>query len=167
MSIFVLHAGIITVRHEIDPLKPVFDIEEVIRRWDENSDLLRMGSPALLHGLLDVIVDGQFDTIQQLDDAIEDIEGDLFDERTLTRKIQRETYRIRKELVELRRVVLPMREVINTIMRRRPSAATPSNSTAGTQTSTTMSSAQPSGRSRCATWSRRCSRRTCPCRTPG
>ncbi|HEY5150286.1 MAG TPA: magnesium transporter CorA family protein [Mycobacterium sp.] len=119
VSIFVLQRGIVTVRHEIDPLKPLFDVDEVVRRWDENSDLLRMGSPALLHGLLDVVVDGQFDTIQQLDDAIEDIEGDLFDERTLTRKIQRETYRIRKELVELRRVVLPMREVVNTIMRRR------------------------------------------------
>ena len=119
VSIFVLHGGIVTVRHEIDPQQPVFDLDEVVRRWDENSDLLRMGSPALLHGLLDVIVDGQFDAIQQLDDAIEAIEGDLFDERTLTRKIQRETFRIRKELVELRRIVLPMREVINTIMRRR------------------------------------------------
>jgi magnesium transporter len=119
VSLFVLHAGVVTVRHEIDPLKPVFDIDEVIRRWDENSDLLRLGSPALLHGLLDVIVDGQFDTIQQLDDAIEAIEGDLFDESTLTRDLQRNTFRIRKELVELRRVVLPMREVINTIMRRR------------------------------------------------
>ena len=101
VSIFVLHGGIVTVRHEIDPQKPVFDIGEVVRRWDENSDLLRLGSPSLLHGLLDVIVDGQFDTIQQLDDAIEAIEGDLFDERTLTRNIQRETFRIRKELVEL------------------------------------------------------------------
>jgi magnesium transporter len=119
VSIFVLHNGIVSVRHEIDPQHPVFDIDEVIHRWDENSDLLRMGSPALLHGLLDVVVDGQFDTIQQLDDAIEDIEGDLFDERTLTRKVQCETFRIRKELVELRRVVLPMREVVNTIMRRR------------------------------------------------
>ena len=36
-----------------------------------------------------------------------------------TRAIQRNTYRLRKELVELRRIVLPMREVINTIMRRR------------------------------------------------
>lgn len=119
VSIFVLHNCVVTVRHEIDPLQTVFDVDEVIRRWDENSDLLRLGSPALLHGLLDVVVDGQFDTIQQLDDAIEDIEGDLFDEQTLTRTVQRETFRIRKELVELRRVVLPMREVVNTIMRRR------------------------------------------------
>ncbi len=43
----------------------------------------------------------------------------MFDDRAVTRTIQRSTYRLRKELVELRRVVLPMREVINTIMRRR------------------------------------------------
>jgi magnesium transporter len=119
VSIFVLPAGIVTVRHEIDPQKPVFDIDEVVHRWDENADLLKMGPPALLHGLLDVIVDGQFDTIQQLDDAIESLEDGLFDDRAATRTIQRSTYRLRKELVELRRVVLPMREVINTIMRRR------------------------------------------------
>ena len=126
VSIFVLPGGnggeaggVVTVRHEIDPAKPIFDIDEVVRRWDENSDLLRLGSPALLHGLLDVVVDGQFDTIQQLDDAIESLEDGLFDDRAQTRKIQRDTYRLRKELVELRRIVLPMREVINTIMRRR------------------------------------------------
>lgn len=118
VSIFVLQNGIVSVRHEIDPQRRVFDIEEVIRRWDDNSDLLRFGSPALLHGMLDVIVDGQFDTIQQLDDAIESLEEGLFDDRAATRKIQRDTYRVRKELVELRRIVLPMREVINTIMRR-------------------------------------------------
>lgn len=124
VSIFVLHdgksqGGIVTVRHELDPEHPVFDVAEVLRRWDDNADLLRLGSQALLHGLLDVIVDGQFDTIQQLDDAIEALEDDLFNDHAQTRTIQRNTYRIRKELVELRRIVLPMREVINTIMRRR------------------------------------------------
>ena len=118
VSIFVLENALVSVRHEIDPQQPVFDIEEVVRRWDDNSDLLRLGSPALLHGMLDVIVDGQFDTIQQLDDAIESLEDGLFDDKAQTRKIQRDTYRLRKELVELRRIVLPMREVINTIMRR-------------------------------------------------
>lgn len=127
VSIFVLHgaegSGVVTVRHETDAQHPVFDIDEVVRRWDDNSDLLRLGSPALLHGLLDVVVDGQFDTIQQLDDAIESLEDGLFDDRAQTRKIQRDTYRLRKELVELRRIVLPMREVINTFMRRRAEGA--------------------------------------------
>ena len=127
VSIFVLHgaegSGVVTVRHETDAQHPVFDIDEVVRRWDDNSDLLRLGSPALLHGLLDVVVDAQFDTIQQLDDAIESLEDGLFDDRAQTRKIQRDTYRLRKELVELRRIVLPMREVINTFMRRRAEGA--------------------------------------------
>jgi magnesium transporter len=118
VSIFVLPTGVVTVRHEIDPTRAVFDIDEVVRRWDDNSDLLRMGSASLLHGILDVVVDGQFDTIQQLDDAIESLEDRLFDDRSQTRVLQRDTYRLRKELVELRRIVLPMREVVNIVMRR-------------------------------------------------
>jgi magnesium transporter len=117
ISIFVLPAAVVTVRHEKDPLRTVFDIDEVVRRWDDNSDLLRKGSPALLHELLDVVVDEQFDTIQQLDDAIESLEDGLFDDTGDNRTIQRNTYRLRKELVELRRIVLPMREVVNTIRR--------------------------------------------------
>ena len=117
ISIIVLPAAVVTVRHENDPLRPVFDIDEVVRRWDDNSDLLRNGSPALLHEILDVVVDEQFDTIQQLDDAIESLEDGLFDDTGDNRTIQRNTYRLRKELVELRRIVLPMREVVNTIRR--------------------------------------------------
>jgi len=117
ISIIVLPAAVVTVRHENDPLRPVFDVDEVVRRWDDNSDLLRNGSPALLHEILDVVVDEQFDTIQQLDDAIESLEDGLFDDTGDNRAIQRNTYRLRKELVELRRIVLPMREVVNTIRR--------------------------------------------------
>ncbi len=118
VSIFMTATAVVTVRHQTDVAQTVFDIDEVMRRWDDNSDLLRMGSRALLHGVLDVVVDGQFDTIQKLDDAIESLEEGLFDDRSQTRQLQRDTYRLRKELVELRRIVLPMREVVNTIMRR-------------------------------------------------
>ncbi|ANS31422.1 metal ion transport protein [Rhodococcus opacus] len=59
------------------------------------------------------------DPIQALDDAIEDLEAGLFDDHGHPHAVQRRTYRVRKELVELRRVVLPMREVIGTVMRHR------------------------------------------------
>lgn len=127
LSIFVLPTGVVTVRHERDCAHPVFDIDDVVHRWDDNQDLLRRGSPALLHGILDVVVDGQFDTIQQLDDAIESLEDSLFDDQSQTRQLQRDTYRLRKELVELRRIVLPMREVVNTIMRRSAPGADPTD----------------------------------------
>ena len=114
VSAFVLPRGIVTVRRGGQ-----FDIDEVVRRWDEHSDLLQFGTGALLHGLLDVIVDGQFDTIQALDDAIEGIEDGLFGDTPMTRETQHRIYRLRKELVQLRRIVLPMREVVTAVMRHR------------------------------------------------
>jgi magnesium transporter len=112
VSAFVLPGGIVTVRSDSH-----FDMDLVVQRWEDNADLLKLGSGALLHGLLDVIVDGHFETIQLMDDAIESLEDGLFDERALTREIQQRTYRVRKELVELRRVILPMREVVNAVQR--------------------------------------------------
>jgi magnesium transporter len=119
VSAFVFPHGLITVRSE-----PGFDIEEVVRRWDDN-DLLQYGVGALVHGLLDTIVDEHFAAVQVLDEAMENIEGDLFDDRALNGEVQRTTYQIRKDLVELRRIVLPMREVINAILRHRKDRNSP------------------------------------------
>lgn len=72
-----------------------------------------------MHGLLDVIVDGHFEAVQALDDGIESLEDELFAEDGPNRGLQRRTFRVRKDLVDLRRVVLPMREVVNAIQHRR------------------------------------------------
>ena len=112
VSAFVLPGGIVTVRSDGG-----FDMDQVVQRWEDDADLLKLGSGALLHGLLDVVVDGHFETIQLMDDAIESLEDGLFDDRAVTREIQQRTYRVRKELVELRRVILPMREVVNAVQR--------------------------------------------------
>ena len=112
VSAFVLPGGIVTVRSEAG-----FDMDQVVQRWEDDADLLKLGSGALLHGLLDVIVDGHFATVQLMDDAIESLEDGLFDEKAVTREIQQRTYRVRKELVELRRVILPVREVVNAVQR--------------------------------------------------
>jgi magnesium transporter len=116
ISAFVFHNGLITVR------SPEFDVEGLVGRWQDNADMLRYGVSALVHGLLDAVVDSHFDAVQVLDDAIEDIEDVLFDDRVLATRVQRSTYRLRKELVELRRIVLPMREVVNGVLRHRRDA---------------------------------------------
>ena len=92
---------------------------EVVKRWDDSASLMTQGSGALVHGLLDYVVDGHFDTIQSLDDALEGLEETLFAERRTGSEFVRTTYAIRKDLVALRRVVLPMREVVNALMRHR------------------------------------------------
>lgn len=117
VSAFVLPRGIVTVRGPAG-----FDMEPVQQRWQDDPELLRYGVGALVHGLLDVVVDGHFETIQQLDQLIEGLEDVLFDDRASSREVQTRTYRIRKELVELRRAVLPMREVVNAVLRHRTEA---------------------------------------------
>lgn len=114
VSAFVLRRGVVTIRQGGE-----FDIEKVVRRWEDNADLLKFGVGALVYGLLDFVVDGHFEAVQAIDDSIESLEDGLFDDRAVSREVQRRTYRIRKDLVELRRVVLPMREVINSVLRHR------------------------------------------------
>jgi magnesium transporter len=72
----------------------------------------------LLWGLLDFVVDGHFATVQQLDEALEGLEDLLFDERPHSAEVQRRSFELRKSLVVLRRLVLPMREVVNSLLRR-------------------------------------------------
>lgn len=96
-----------------------FDMAPVERVWEENADLLKYGAGALVHGLFDVIVDGHFSTIQALDDEAELLEDVLFRQDRTTSSFIRQVYGLRKHLVDLRRVVLPMREVVNALMRHR------------------------------------------------
>jgi magnesium transporter len=97
----------------------------VMQRWDDNADLAKHGVGFLLWGVLDVIVDGHFDTVQSLDTEIDELEDLLFDDppggrRDLAQStmVQRRSFELRKSLVLLRRVVLPTREVLNALMRR-------------------------------------------------
>ncbi|MFY9922079.1 MAG: magnesium transporter CorA family protein [Mycobacterium sp.] len=118
ISGFVLPRGLITVR-----LSPHLDIDAVSQRFDELGGH-EYGVGALVHGLLDYIVDGHFEAVQLLDDGIEGLEDDLFENVNPRAGLQRKTFRLRKDLVELRRVVLPMREVVNSIQHRRLDAKT-------------------------------------------
>jgi magnesium transporter len=113
LAAFVLPQALITVRKD-DGL----DIGKVTDRWDASPDLAVYGVGYLLYGLLDYIVDGHFEAVQSLDDAVEDLEDDLFSDVPRDMRVQRRSFELRKSLVLLRRVVIPMREVVNTLMRR-------------------------------------------------
>lgn len=118
ISAFVLPRGLITVRLPSEGNHVHFDIGTVSERFDELGGQ-QYGVGALVHALLDVVVDGHFDAVQTLDDAIESLEDELFSEGGPPHGLQRRTFRVRKDLVDLRRVVLPVREVVSTIQHRR------------------------------------------------
>ena len=114
ISAFSTKHAFVTVR-----LDDSLDLDAVVTRWDDNADLIKYGPRTLMHGLLDEIVDGYFEAVESLDDAIEDIEDILFDDTAkAATEVSRTTFSLRRSLVQARRAILPMREVINTIMRR-------------------------------------------------
>ena len=114
IAMFVMPNALITVRKERD-----FNIDEVIKRWDETPALVKEGAGFLLYGVLDFVVDGHFEAVQDLDEKIDALENDLFDDsRDMVREVQRKSFELRRNLILLRRFVLPMREVVNSLMRR-------------------------------------------------
>jgi magnesium transporter len=113
IGVFVTTKALVTVRKDEG-----VDIKGVLARWDESKDLADNGVSFLLWGLLDDIVDGHFEAVQSLDTEIESLEDLLFDDHPQEREVQRRSFELRKSLVLLRRLVVPMREVVNSLMRR-------------------------------------------------
>jgi len=113
LAAFITKQALITVRKDEG-----LDIGAVVDRWDANPDLAKFGVAYLLHGLLDYLVDGHFEAVQDLDDAVESLEDDLFADVPKSLQVQRRSFELRKSLVLLRKVVVPMREVVNSLIRR-------------------------------------------------
>jgi magnesium transporter len=113
LAAFLTPHALVTVRKDHG-----FDIPKVPHRWDSGPDLATHGVAFLLHGLLDYLVDTHFEAVQQLDEQIENLEDLLFATDADQESVQRRSFELRKSLVLLRRIVLPMREVVNTVMRR-------------------------------------------------
>ncbi len=146
VSAFVLPQALVTVRQEA-----WFDIEQVVRNWDDNPDLSEYGPASPLYGLLDVIVDGHFDTLQRMDDRIEDIEDRALRRSAADGCMQRATYDLRKRLVRLRKLILPMRRGRRVAAAQRGSQARRRDDRAAARTCTTTCCAPTSGTTVCAT----------------
>jgi magnesium transporter len=112
VAAFITHNALVTVRKDRE-----FDIDDVVRRWD-SADVRAVTTGFLLYGLLDHVVDTHFEAVQSLDTEIESLEDQLFADNPRDQELQRRSFALRKSLVMLRRVVLPMREVVNSLLRR-------------------------------------------------
>ncbi len=120
---FVHRRWLVTVAED------AFDTAPLEERWDANPDLLAHGTLALLHGLLDEVVDTHLAAVDALSDAVDSMEDALFDTSVPLdvdpRAQQREAFAVRKSLVRLRRVATPMRELVSGVMRREEGDETP------------------------------------------
>lgn len=77
--------------------------------------LRKMGADYLAYALMDEVVDGYFDVLEEIGEDIEEAEEQLLDHAgpDLLPKI----YRLKREALEVRRAVWPFREVLSTLVR--------------------------------------------------
>ncbi len=113
ISAFITRRALVTVR------KAAFDIDALVARWDGSEGMERASVGFLLHGLLDAVVDGQSQAVDEIGAAVDDLEECLFDHRGET-DIRRQGFDLRKSLVRLRRVVAPMREIVRQLLHAGP-----------------------------------------------
>ncbi len=114
LAVFVSNRFLVTVRKD-----GRFDMDRVVQAWDAASDLATHGASYLLWGLLDVVVDSHFTVAQDLDERLDGLEDLLFDGTgESVETVQRRSFALRKALVLMRRLVTPMREVLNALLRR-------------------------------------------------
>jgi magnesium transporter len=106
-----------------------YEVSELDERWDAHPELLKFGTPAMLHAMLDLVIDSQLAAVDALSDDVDQLEDALFDGADLAQDdgldLPRRGFATRKSLVRLRRVVVPMREVVSGIMRREEDDSTP------------------------------------------
>ncbi len=114
---FINERWLITVRKNDH-----FTIDPVLQRWDRSPDLAVHGVSYLLYGLIDVIVDSYFESVQAFDDYYEEVSYGLFEDRPLDPGQQRHWFEMRRAMVRFHRLVVPLREAISSLMRREHTA---------------------------------------------
>ena len=110
---FINSRWLVTVRKDEG-----FDLEPVLTRWDRSKALATHGVSFLLYGLLDVVIDGYFQPIDRFNEYYDAIGEEIFDERPLQGSERQRWFRTRKSLIEFHRLVMPMREVVSSLLRR-------------------------------------------------
>lgn len=111
LNIFLGPNYLVTVHSQ--PIRAAQTAEHLWRGW---MDLAERRTGLVTYLLVDAIVDDYLPLLDTLSDRIEDLEEKLFEE--FHPDALQEIFHIKKQLLFLRRVVVPLRDVFNTLLRR-------------------------------------------------
>lgn len=95
---------------------PIPHIPATMARWRAPRSPLAHRVSALVHALLDALVDDYFPLMDQVAERVEDLEDAIFthfDEGAIET-----VFRLKKDLLAVRRIVAPERDVLNVLLRR-------------------------------------------------
>jgi magnesium transporter len=101
IHVFVGTGYVITVRHG-----PGSELSSARARLESRPDLLKMGAASAVWAILDKVVDDYQPVVAGIEDDIEEVETDLFDEDrpAPTKRI----YHLKREVIEFHRAVWPL-----------------------------------------------------------
>jgi magnesium transporter len=108
---------LLSVRHPGDGGDAPMPLDDAVERFERSR--VEHGSNDegfLLWALLDVIVDRWFEVIDGIDEQLESIEQGIFEDDA--GGMPRQLFELRQALVTFRRVAIPLREVVNSLLRR-------------------------------------------------
>jgi len=111
LNIFVTDRALVTVH--IEPIPCVATLQQ---RIESTPALLRDGPDRLAYLLLDLVVDGYFPKIDELDEKIAVLEVQVFER--FKRGVSSEAFHLRHDVVQLRRRIAPQREMLNVLTSR-------------------------------------------------
>ncbi len=94
---------------------PIPGIEETWASCDRDPRTLQDGADHLLYKIADSIVNGYMPTVEKIDDAIDQLEDEVFG-RPSPQTLER-LFSLKRLLQAMRRILLPQREVLNKLAR--------------------------------------------------
>lgn len=114
LTAFIFPHLVVTVR-ETD--FPIDDVVELVRANEERSE---SGVAYLVWAILDTVVDDHTETLEHIDDSVEDLTMSLFSDGHDAVDMQQRSYVLRRSLSRLQHATFPLREVVNALLRRAP-----------------------------------------------
>jgi magnesium transporter len=109
--LFVGRGYVVSIRHG-----PSLSYADVRKRCESTPKQLARGESFVLYALMDFIVDNYMPIVAAIERQVDEIEDNIFAERSRHADVAR-IYRLRRELLMMHRVVSPVREICARLMR--------------------------------------------------
>lgn len=111
IDVFIGSHWVVTVHRG----EPEF-IERVARRWDKARRFAGTRVGVVVYALLDVIIDGYFDTIDQFEAFYDEAADQIFGESPIEPNAHRHWFEMRRSLNQFHRIVRPLTDALGTVV---------------------------------------------------
>jgi len=97
-------------------LEPIDSITQLVNEIPNHPAVMQKGADFFLYVVLDRVVDDYFPFMDELDEATDKLEGEIFEK--FNRKLSAEIFGLKLKVTHLRRLLGPKREMLNNLISR-------------------------------------------------